>query len=109
MGIKWLTRPVSTERQSSEDAVAWARKETIAFAWWKYRIWGAAFVLGCILVAPFLAGIPAHHYWLWMGLPILLATTFCFVPLGFHAAVLMSELWRNPQDSNKGRSRHRQR
>jgi hypothetical protein len=56
----WPKKPTPTQRQPSEDPIAWARKETIAFASWKCKIYGTAFLVGCASVVPFLHGMPAN-------------------------------------------------
>src|SRR5258706_6178017 len=91
-----LRRPSPTQRQPTQDLVEWARKETIAFLSWKWKVYGVAFVAGCAFTVPFLSGMPAHRYWQWIGTPVLLATTFSGAALIHYAGCLVGELLYRP-------------
>jgi hypothetical protein len=78
----------------------WARKETIAVTSWKCKVYGIAFIAGCALTAPFSAGMPAHRYWQWLGMPMLLATMYPFTALLYFSAMLISEFLVRPKISN---------
>jgi hypothetical protein len=98
--MAWFRRPAPTQRQPNEDAVLWARKDTITFTVWKCKVYGTIFLSGCFLAAPFFAGMPAHRYWRWIGTPILIATALSFAALLHFGAMLISELLDKPRTSN---------
>jgi hypothetical protein len=76
------------------------RKETIAFSAWKCRMYRIATAVGCALVVPFARGMPAHRYWQWIGIPVLLATCCSFTPLLYYTGMLIGEVLDRPKRSN---------
>jgi len=100
MDMRGLRRPARTQRQPNEDAVSWVRNETIAYTLWKCKVYATVFISGCALVTPFLAGMPAHRYWHWIGTPILIATALSFAPLLYFAALLIWEHLDKPRTSS---------
>ena len=97
-----LHKPIPNQRQPGEDTVVWARKETIAFASWKCKVYGVVFVAGCILEIPFFAGMPLHEYWKWAGLPLLLVMAlYPFPCLLYWGGRLIFELLDRPKPSTQ--------
>jgi len=98
--MAWFRRPAPTQRQLNEDTVLWARKETIKFTAWKCKVYGTIVLCGCLIAAPFFAGMPAHRYWRWIGTPIFIGTALSLVPLLYFGAMVISRLLDNPRKPN---------
>jgi hypothetical protein len=54
---------------------------------------------GCVMIAPFVAGMPFHEYWRWIGLPILFSTVYSFAVLLFNGATLIWALLDKPRSN----------
>jgi hypothetical protein len=93
----WFAKPKPTQRQPSEDAVEWARRETWAFTAWKCKIYGLLLSVNVLLIILVLKGMPGHILWRWVGIRLVLAFAYVFTAFGFYAAHAVGERLDRPR------------
>lgn len=101
----WLVKPKPTQRQPSEDAVEWARRETWAFTIWKCKVYGALLGINVALAALTVKGMPLHGLWRWLGIPLVLSFAYLFSAFGFYATAAIGEVVGKSRSSSRSHLR----
>jgi len=96
----WFAKPKPTQRQPHEDAVAWARKETLAFTVWKCKVYSVRVGVTVSLIVFTSKGMPLHFLWRWLAIPLLLAFGCLFTPLLYYSFMALGELLDRPGKSS---------
>lgn len=88
----WLARPTPTQRQPSQDPVAWARDETWTFTIWKCEVYTLLLSVDLLLLGAISKGMPGDFLWRWLSIPVLLAFACLFTAFSFYVVMAIGEL-----------------
>jgi hypothetical protein len=88
-----LKGPMEKDRRDRlrEDAVAWARTETVVFTRRKLKRYGLLSLLNAAAIVLILKGMPAHSWAPVLGLPFVISFVCVFTPVLYYGAMLIAE------------------